>query len=122
MRIGLISDTHVPEVEKEMPARILEVFAGVDLILHAGDIYTPSVLDVLERLAPVLAALGDDDYASGDRRVKERHVLELAGQTLWLIHVGPFRFSGGAWLGREGQGGGRGGGRREGGGFGRGGP
>ena len=103
MRIGLISDTHVPEVEKEVPARILEVFAGVDLILHAGDIYTPSVLDVLERLAPVLAALGDDDYAKGDKRVEERHVLELAGQTLWLIHVGPFRFSGGEWLSRDGQ-------------------
>jgi len=102
MRIGLISDTHVPEVEKEMPARILEVFAGVDLILHGGDIYAPSVLDALERLAPVLAALGDDDYAKGDRRVKEGHVLDLAGKTLWLTHVGPFRFSDGEWLSRDG--------------------
>ena len=91
MRLGLISDTHVPEVAKELPSQIAEAFHGVDLILHAGDIYIPSVLDDLERIAPVLAARGDDDYADTlmDRRVKEKHVLKLEGQTLWLIHERP---------------------------------
>ncbi len=101
MRVGLISDTHLPEVGKEIPPQVLEVFRGVDLILHAGDIYSPSVLDELERLAPVLAALGDDDYAKADKRVKEKHVLELAGQVLWLVHVGPLRFTSGQWLRRD---------------------
>ena len=101
MRIGLISDTHVPEVESELPPQVMEVFQGVDLILHAGDIFTPSVLDDLERLAPVLAALGDDDYARGDKRVKEKHILELEGQTLWLVHMGPLYFDSGQWLNRD---------------------
>ncbi len=88
MRIGLLSDTHIPQAAAVIPAELLEAFRGVDLILHAGDIYNPSVLDDLERIAPVLAARGDDDYLSTltDKRVKEKHVLKLEGQTLWLVH------------------------------------
>ncbi|MEE8413753.1 MAG: metallophosphoesterase family protein [Dehalococcoidales bacterium] len=89
MRIGLISDTHIPEVEYALPDRVMEVFQGVDLILHAGDIYALNVLDDLEGIAPVLAALGDDDYAGVGKRVKKRHILELEGQVLWLQHISP---------------------------------
>ena len=98
MRIGLISDTHIPEVESELPTKVMEVFQGVDLILHAGDIFTPSVLDDLEHLAPVLAALGDDDYAKADKRVKEKHILELEGQVLWLVHMSPLYLATRSWL------------------------
>ena len=95
MRVGLLSDTHIPEVAKELPSELREAFRGVDLILHAGDIYIPSVLDDLERIAPVLAARGDDDYASAliDKRVKDKHVLELEGQTLWLVHQRPYVYT-----------------------------
>ena len=61
MKIGLISDTHIREPSERLHEKVREVFQGVDLILHAGDIYNPSVLDELERMAPVLAAAGDDD-------------------------------------------------------------
>ncbi len=91
MLIGLISDTHIPDVVKELPKQVEEVFRGVDLILHAGDIYTISVLDELERIAPVLAAEGDDDPRStaSDRRVKPRHILNIEGVTIWLTHISP---------------------------------
>ena len=98
MRIGLLSDTHIPWAEKELSSQVLETFQGVDLILHAGDIYTHAVLDELERIAPVLAALGDDDYPGPDERVKEKHVLELDGLTLWLIHEGPYTPISPSWL------------------------
>ena len=39
MRIGLISDTHIPSVPGEIPPQVKEIFQGVDLIFHAGDIY-----------------------------------------------------------------------------------
>lgn len=90
MRIGLISDTHIPWSQRELPPQVFDTFKGVDLILHAGDIYSFSVLDQLQRVAPVLAALGDDDYPSDDVRVKEKHVLEIEGRILWLIHEGPY--------------------------------
>lgn len=94
MRIGLLADTHIPDVAKELPSEITRAFLGVDLILHAGDIYDPSVLDDLEQIAPVLAARGDDDYLSElrDKRVQEKHVLELDGHILWLVHERAYYF------------------------------
>jgi putative phosphoesterase len=94
MRIGLLADTHIPDVEKELPSEIAKAFHGVDLILHAGDIYDPSVLDDLEKIAPVLAARGDDDYLSAlrDERVQEKHVLKIEGYTLWLVHERAYYF------------------------------
>ncbi len=95
MLIGLLADTHVPEAEKTLPTELMEALKGVDLILHAGDIYVPSVLDELERIAPVLAARGDDDYGdiSKDRRVKEKHILKFEEQVLWLIHKRPYSYN-----------------------------
>jgi putative phosphoesterase len=77
-----------------MPAEIAKAFGGVDLILHAGDIYIPSVLDELERIAPVLASGGDDDSGDtlADGRVDWKHVLKLEGRTLWLVHERPYPY------------------------------
>ncbi len=90
MLIGLLSDTHIPWEQKALPPQVFEVFRDVDLILHGGDIYSHVVLDDLEHIAPVLAALGDDDYPGPDPRVQEKHILELEGHTLLLIHEGPY--------------------------------
>ncbi|MEE8413754.1 MAG: YfcE family phosphodiesterase [Dehalococcoidales bacterium] len=98
MRIGLLSDTHIPWEQKEIPPEVLEAFKGVDLILHGGDIYSHSVLDDLETIAPVLAALGDDDYPSPDPRIQEVHALNLEGQKVWLIHEGPYFPMSPEWL------------------------
>ena len=86
MLIGLISDTHVPEIAKELPSRVREVFRGVDLILHAGDIFVDSVLEDLATIAPVLAAKGDDDYAIHDKRMDEVQNLTLDGLNVYVIH------------------------------------
>ena len=94
LRIGLVTDTHVPTVANALPAELAQAFKGVDLILHAGDIYSLTVLDELEHIAPVLASLGDDDYDSAltDRRVKRKHVLELGGKKVWLMHERPYGY------------------------------
>jgi len=88
MLIGLISDTHIPWVEPRLPAGLLRAFRGVELVLHAGDIYVPSVLDELADLAPVVAAQGDGDFDAvlADERVRERQELQLEGRTLLLVH------------------------------------
>lgn len=92
MRIGLITDTHIPEVASELPPQLADAFHDVELILHAGDMYELSVLDDLERIAPVLAVLGDDDHPklAEDRRVKQEQHLELEGYRVWLMHEGPW--------------------------------
>jgi len=90
MRIGVISDTHIQHQE-DLPEQTPEVFREVDLILHAGDVCELRVLDELERIAPVIAARGDDDhFGIPDPRVKDEHLLTLEGLTLWLRHRMPF--------------------------------
>jgi len=86
MLIGLISDTHIPEIAKELPSQVREIFRGVDLILHAGDIFVDSVLEDLATIAPVLAVKGDDDYAIHDKRMDEVQNLTLDGLNVYVIH------------------------------------
>lgn len=56
MKIGVVSDTH-----GFFDARLAELWAGVELILHAGDVGNLEVLEELERIAPVLAVKGNVD-------------------------------------------------------------
>lgn len=99
VNIGLISDTHIIDEARAsrfglslyttvFPVQIKDAFRGVDLILHAGDIYDIQTLDELERIAPVLAAEGDDDPSDvvKDKRVKRRHILTIEGLTIGLAH------------------------------------
>ncbi len=90
MRIGLISDTHVPEISRAVPPRVAEAFDGVDLILHAGDLSVPAVLDELQRIAPVLAARGDDDYQLEDERIEDVQQLNFDGTSIYVIHSSVF--------------------------------
>lgn len=87
MRIGLIADTHIPLDAKILPPHVKHAFKGVDLILHAGDIYLPEVLDELETMAPVLAARGNGDGEfPQDHRLKDNHVFDVAGLRLGVTH------------------------------------
>ncbi len=58
MKIGVVSDTH-----GYFEPHLNDVLAGVDLILHAGDVGTPAVLDELSQIAPVRAVAGNVDPA-----------------------------------------------------------
>ena len=97
MRIGLISDTHIPEACDHLPAPVFEVFRGVDLVMHAGDVYVNGVLDELAEIAPVIAALGNGDEGldghrfrlEADERVKMAHLLEIEGIRIGLAHALP---------------------------------
>ena len=87
MRIGLLSDTHLPGTIRTLWEEVKVAFKDVDLILHGGDIVTSGVLDWLEQIAPVLAAVGNNDVGwDDDSRCQHRHVLDLEGWRLGLIH------------------------------------
>ncbi len=87
MKIGLISDTHIPEVAEELSPHVGRAFKGVDLILHAGDVYVPSCLDWLERVAPVRAVeLGGAVHFNADSRVAHKQVIEVQGHAIGLVH------------------------------------
>ena len=85
-RIGILSDTHMPGSLREMWPEVGKVFAGVDLILHSGDICHPMVLDQLERWAPVLAARGNNDLFGPDHRVADIQRLDIEGFRIAMVH------------------------------------
>ena len=81
IRIGVIVDTHGlfdPAIRRH--------FRGVDHILHAGDIGDRSVIEQLERIAPVTAVSGnvDDDEQGG---FLSEAVIELAGRRIAIRHI-----------------------------------
>ena len=80
MRIGVISDTH-----NYFDPRIPQLFAGVDHILHGGDIGLPAILLELEQIAPVTAVAGNTDDPGFHYRLTE--VVELASRRFLLQHI-----------------------------------
>ena len=78
--IGLISDTH-----GMVRASVHEALAGVELILHAGDVGGDAILDELEVIAPVLAVFGNTD-APFDPRLAESIEREIGGVRVHVSH------------------------------------
>ena len=86
MKIGVISDTHIPVIVKALPPAIFDIFKGVDLILHAGDIVELSVLEELRTLAPVEAVAGNMDDTRVMMNLPAKKVIPVGQYSLGLIH------------------------------------
>ena len=81
MRIGIVSDTH----DRILP-ELFRALAGVDEILHAGDVCTAGALAEIEAIAPVTAVHGNmDERALFDGLPEERRI-ERGGFTITLLH------------------------------------
>ena len=80
MNIGVISDTH-----NFLDPKVPELLAGVDHILHGGDIGQNRLILELEAIAPVTAVLGNTDDAG--LPFKQTEVVELAGQKFLVHHI-----------------------------------
>ncbi len=88
MRVGLIADTHLPSVIRqldELGPEIGDFLSTADLILHAGDVTAPAVVDWCEQFAPTLVAEGNNDLFE-DPRMAQMHRLELEGWLIGLVH------------------------------------
>jgi putative phosphoesterase len=81
MRLGLIADTH----GKVRPS-VHDIFSRVDLILHAGDVGGPEILEELELLAPVTAVYGNVDGPPLRRRLPRVATIEVDGFQFVLTH------------------------------------
>ena len=81
MLVGLISDTH-----GLLRPEALAALAGVELILHAGDVGAEAVLRNLARIAPVRAVRGNNDKGGWASRLPLTDVVEAAGTRTYLLH------------------------------------
>jgi putative phosphoesterase len=80
-RIGLISDTHAL-LRKEA----VEALRGSELIIHAGDVGKPEVLEVLRKIAPVLAVRGNVDTAEWAKVLPETAVAKAGAAMIYVLH------------------------------------
>ena len=81
MRIGVVSDTHGvlrPEVKTAL--------AGVEEILHLGDVGKLSVLEGLARIAPVTAVRGNVDREGACGELPETEVVLVGGRYVYMLH------------------------------------
>lgn len=79
--VGVISDTH-GLLRPEAAAAL----AGVERIVHAGDIGSPDVLAALGRLAPVTAVRGNNDRGDWAAGIADTEVVEVGGVSLYVLH------------------------------------
>jgi hypothetical protein len=88
MRIGLISDTHLPSLTRSMdelgPATA-DALRGVDLILHGGDVTAPMVVEWCAQFAPVLVTRGNNDIFH-DPRMAEHQFVDVHGFRIGAAH------------------------------------
>ncbi len=85
MRIGVLSDTHI-HLAEEIPAKIIDAFSGVDLIVHAGDFVGSAVLDGLKQIGEVRAVHGNIDSMKLRNMLPDKDVFTVGGKKIGLTH------------------------------------
>ena len=86
VRIGVISDTHIPKAARDLPERIYAEFRNVDAILHAGDLVVTDVLRKLQNIAPTHAVCGNMDMPDVRGELPEKDIIKMKGFKIGLIH------------------------------------
>jgi putative phosphoesterase len=81
MKTGVIADTH-----GLLRPEVLSAFAGVDHILHAGDVGSPAILAELRKLAPVTAIRGNIDRSGECAALPSEEYITLGGVNLYMLH------------------------------------
>ena len=79
--IGVISDTH-----GLLRPEAVSALAGVERIVHAGDIGSPEVIAALQRIAPVSAVRGNNDREAWAADIPETEVVEVGAVSLYVLH------------------------------------
>lgn len=79
--IGVISDTH-----GLLRPAVVKAFAGVQLVLHAGDVGKPAVLEELTKIAPVVAVRGNTDHGGWAQKLPVQEIVEIDETAIYIIH------------------------------------
>ncbi len=79
--IGVISDTH-----GLLRSEIAETFKGTDLILHAGDIGRPAIIEALQSIAPVVAVRGNMDREQWADSLPLTEFVEIGSSMIYMLH------------------------------------
>ncbi len=87
MIIGVIADTHIPNRAEDIPREILENFKHVDMVIHAGDLEDPKVLDRLRSACKdVRAVYGNMDPAEVREKIPEKEIISVGNYRIGVMH------------------------------------
>ena len=86
MLLGIISDTHMPGMARQLPTDLLRDMEKADYILHAGDWNSMDVYEQLSQLAPVDGVAGNTDGIEIVTRFGYQKVLEFQSRKIGIVH------------------------------------
>jgi uncharacterized protein len=87
MKIGVLSDTHIPDRARELPRRLLEAFAEVEMVIHAGDFVDLAVHKALCAVCKdVRAVSGNMDPVEIKDMFPQRQVMKVGAFTVGIVH------------------------------------
>jgi uncharacterized protein len=85
-KIGVISDTHIPEF-KHLPPTIRQYFDGVERIIHAGDLSVLAVIAELETIAPVTAVQGNIEEEEVMMELPIKREIMVGNCRIGIVHI-----------------------------------
>ncbi len=80
--LGLISDTH-----GLLRSDAVDALRGSDIILHAGDVGAPEVLDTLKSVAPVVAVRGNVDSGGWAQALPLTETIDAGSASIYMLHI-----------------------------------
>jgi len=87
VKIGVISDTHIPGKSDHLPRAILDDFRSMDMVVHAGDMVGLEVIAELEKACPkVVGVSGNMDDAAVREKYPVKQVLNIGGFKIGIMH------------------------------------
>jgi uncharacterized protein len=86
MKIVVVSDTHMPRMNKKLPDRLIHELHSADAIIHAGDWTSLSVYEVLAAYAPTYGVAGNNDGTEIIKRFGYKKLLEFQGCRIGVVH------------------------------------
>lgn len=87
MKIGVISDTHIPDKSERIPQEILNAFKQVDMVVHAGDMLDLEVINELNSVcAKIVAVAGNMDHEAVKRKYPLKELLDVEGFKIGIMH------------------------------------
>lgn len=82
----MLSDTHIPERAKDLPAEIYEDLKDADLLLHAGDVASKDFLVKLQKITDVKAVCGNMDDYELRKELPKKRIISVGKFSIGLIH------------------------------------
>lgn len=86
MKIGVLSDTHIPINDCQLPKAVTDALKSCDIIVHAGDFVDKCVIESLANISKLEAVYGNMDSNDIKSVLPEKKILTLANKKICLFH------------------------------------